>query len=641
MVQKRSIQRTPRELTKVVSESFKKTDDKLSNLIETLKPKSENDIHFYHVGLNLSTGSITWKDNTIAPSKSVQIEVTESELRNLEKQGKINNILHKEESNSILGIEYLTRSEISHITLEVKPTIQVPTIQPVEKGREPSKYQKAIFDYIKLLVNNDPRATQKHMVVEAVAGSGKTWTIEQATKLIPPSKSVCFLAFNTSIRDELKKRAPYYVKAMTLNGAGYSALREALKTHGKNISTVDSSNVMKILNTLFRDKYTNFTLQEIDNLKQPVIRLVSLYKATGMEVNNSSTESLMDEHGLASESDTSDITMLCSDVLNINRNILTNSWYGIDFDDQIWVTVTRNLPIVPYDYVFVDETQDLSYIQLELVMKMCKKGGSIIAVGDRNQSIYQFRGADSEAIPRIISTLNAKVFPLSITYRCPISHVKLAQQYVPEIEWATISNAGYNAIEGEVIYTTSDKVSDFAKEKDRIICRNNAPLVPVCFDLIRKGKQATIMGSDIGEGLIKLMETIKGDNLDDFMFRLTKWYESKKEKLEKKNKSIDKITDQYETLQVIAEDCEDIKCMVYKIQKIFSNKESAITLSTIHKAKGLEAETKENSIFVIKSHKGKSLMPSPYATTPKQIKQEHNLIYVAYTRGKNKMYIVG
>ncbi len=641
-------------------------EEKMNNIIDTL----DNTTYYVATINNLDIPLELF--GKIVPQKhpSEQIKITREKFNELKNQKYFYTEIVKDEPDGkkIIGIETIIKpADVTHhhelerilkeptsIKIIEQPEHEPESISPtprlstplIKKEREPSKYQKDIFNYITWLATNDRRVTHKHIVIEAVAGSGKTWTIEHATKLIPPSKTVVFLAFNVTIKDELAKRAPKHVTAMTLNGAGYQALRYALKMNGKHNLKPDNNNVKNILNSLFKDKYKHLSIEEIDVIKPVVNRLVSLYKATGLPVNLNTFEELQNKHALLSlfegDYDANNIISLVKDVMEINFNVLTNSWYGIDFDDQIWLPVIKNLPIEKYDFVFVDETQDLNATQLELVIKMCKKTGSIIAVGDRNQSIYQFRGADAEAIPHIIKRLNAKIFPLSISYRCPVSVTKLAQTLVPEIEYATIENAGYDAIEGEIINTTSQSLIELAKPKDRVICRNAAPLVHPCFELIKAGKKATILGREIGENLIKLMEEIKGHDIDDFMFRLNRWYENKSEKLTEKMQfeALDRLTDQYETLLVLSEDCESIECILHKIKTIFSEDKDSITFSTIHKAKGLEAETPENSIFIIMSHKGRQLIPSPYAKREEQLKQEMNLLYVAYTRAKNKLYLV-
>ena len=81
----------------------------------------------------------------------------------------------------------------------------------------PSKYQEAIFDWVK---NGKGSA-----MVEATAGSGKTSTIIASLKLVPMDKKVLLCAFNKLIAEELKKRVKIYpnVQATTMNGIGYQA----------------------------------------------------------------------------------------------------------------------------------------------------------------------------------------------------------------------------------------------------------------------------------------------------------------------------------------------------------------------------------------------------------------------------------
>ena len=86
-------------------------------------------------------------------------------------------------------------------------------------------------------------------------------------------------------------------------------------------------------------------------------------------------------------------------------------------------------------------------------------------------------------------------------------------------------------------------------------------------------------------------------------------------------------------LEVLSEDINTTEELVDKIKNMFSDKKTdGISLSTIHKAKGLEA----NNVFIV----CRSLMPSKSATQPWEIEQERNLMYVAYTRAKNKLSFI-
>jgi len=69
----------------------------------------------------------------------------------------------------------------------------------------------------------------------------------------------------------------------------------------------------------------------------------------------------------------------------------------IDFTDMVYWAVKWNLPVDQYQYVFTDEAQDLSPMQRRLVEKCLAPNGRIFVVGDKNQAIYSFAGADSDS----------------------------------------------------------------------------------------------------------------------------------------------------------------------------------------------------------------------------------------------------
>ena len=93
---------------------------------------------------------------------------------------------------------------------------------------KPTVYQQAVFDWIENGSGN--------LIIQAVAGSGKTTTIMQGLEKIPAGQDVVMLAFNRSIADELNKRIKRSkqkkganmanVQAFTQNGIGYRVLKK-------------------------------------------------------------------------------------------------------------------------------------------------------------------------------------------------------------------------------------------------------------------------------------------------------------------------------------------------------------------------------------------------------------------------------
>lgn len=251
--------------------------------------------------------------------------------------------------------------------------------------------------------------------------------------------------------------------------------------------------------------------------------------------------------------------------------------------------------------------------------------------------IYGFAGADINSFRNLTEFPNTIKLPLSVNYRCGKNIVTKAQKIVSHLE------AFESAIEGEVREESS--IKDI-QDGDMVLCRNTAPLVQLCLEFISKGRKATVKGSDIGANLINLVKKSKSRNLGsvwNFLENeLAKTYrklslryphESDQDLMEMPSYRL--LSEKITVLQIIADQSEtvtDSRTLISKIGQIFSEKVEGIMLSTIHKAKGLEAD----NVFIIE----KNLMPSKYAKKAWQKEQEQNLIYVAYTRPKKLLGFV-
>ena len=83
-----------------------------------------------------------------------------------------------------------------------------------------------------------------------------------------------------------------------------------------------------------------------------------------------------------------------------------NSKYIIDYCNQVWT-----------DF-YIDEAQDVSKIQFEIIRRIVKDGKQLVFIGDDDQCIYQWRGADPSIILNIGGYYDIKRFVLSTNYRC-------------------------------------------------------------------------------------------------------------------------------------------------------------------------------------------------------------------------------
>ena len=111
----------------------------------------------------------------------------------------------------------------------------------------------------------------------------------------------------------------------------------------------------------------------------------------------------------------------------------------VDFDDLLFLTVSlwREHPEIldsyqdHYQYIMVDEYQDTNAAQFELLSLLAAKYGNICAVGDDDQSIYGWRGADIRNILRFEDHFpNCRVIRLEQNYRSANNILKAANSVI-------------------------------------------------------------------------------------------------------------------------------------------------------------------------------------------------------------------
>jgi hypothetical protein len=229
---------------------------------------------------------------------------------------------------------------------------------------------------------------------------------------------------------------------------------------------------------------------------------------------------------------------------------------------------------------------------------------------------------------RLRDEWNMTELPLDVSYRCATSVIVEAQKIVGE---ATIK-AKPGADAGEVRDMTMEQMLTEVTEHDMILCRINAPLVPACLKLIKAGKTARIRGRDVGAMLSALVRRSKKATIPELIAWTIDWRDDRMDKARKARKSdsaIQAIEDQADTLVAIAEECSKVAEVLSKLSEIFDDKKIGITLSTVHKAKGLEA----NRVFLF----GPELLPAPWAKSAQEQEQERNISYVAVTRAMRSL----
>lgn len=480
-------------------------------------------------------------------------------------------------------------------------------------------FQIAIFNFIETMTG--------HCMVNACAGSGKTTTLIEIMKRA--TGKIIFLAFNKAIADHLKSKAPSNVNCSTLHSAGYSIIRSTI---GK--VNVDNYKIDKIMDTYIPLTVQQYMKQDektaIYNDRKVVKGLVALVKNNMIDYTSADQlADAADHYGI--EYDSKYLPYVKYIIETNNSKTST-----IDFDDMIYLPVVLKMKNKnKYDFVLVDEAQDLNKCQIELVLSLVNKNGRIVCVGDPKQSIYGFRGADTSAMSRMQTILDATELPLSVCYRCPTSHLDMARNIVPQIE--ARDNAPTGIIETINAKNFIDKVTK--ENNPLILSRTNAYMVGFALQMIAKGFKAVIKGRDFGAGLISLVKKLSKGNADLYAMidSLTEWKTVEYKKLDSRKaaqSAYDIIDDKVDTIIAVSEDCKNVQCIVDKLDKLFNDDSAAsFIFSSVHRAKGLEADT----VYNLTPH----LMPLIRKDQKDwELDQEYNIKYVALTRAKNKMVFV-
>lgn len=496
-------------------------------------------------------------------------------------------------------------------------------LNEIDFGFTPSPYQEKIFDFI---IHGNGNA-----VISAKAGSGKTSTCVTAIKLIKPKNKVMFLAFNKSIAEELSQKLKDYpnVEVRTSHGLGFAIIRKNVEGEVE----LDEFKYRRYVKSNISELTTidvTLTKKQLYNYIESICALVD-FARFNLAQTAEEVKSLAVKYDVPIFFDECDVVIK---VLEWGKTELNS----IDYPDMVWLPVelSMNARAFQKDFIFIDECQDQSLMSIELFLKCFKRGTRFIAVGDEKQCINTFCGSSEEAFQYMKDYPKTTQFDLPICYRCPKTVVELAKTLVPDIECRE------DAPKGDIIekcWTSS------LQSGDMVLCRSKAPLLKVYTKLLRKGIKCHIKGQDIGTNLKKLIEEVDIEELntnlksDGVFVRLyDNLFEIRNKLMESKGLDYQDATltnyitnsyDMIKALTVLAENYTTKTELLSHIDEIFDETREGVILSTIHKAKGLEAD----NVYILCN----SSMPSSLAKKEWEKNAEQNLIYVAYTRAKKKL----
>lgn len=502
-------------------------------------------------------------------------------------------------------------------------TMTMTTAQAVEVPEviHATDEQKAIWKYMADWRNG-------HLIVEAGAGVGKTYTMTQGLAKMSRGVPIINLCFNTKIDVEMRKR-------LAAVGAG--------DVHNRTYNSMGAMVLHKAFPEIkLRKKKLFWTVSDVlgDSVKWAtklaVIKAVGLAKSYYVRIGDTERIGELCERHQVQLPKTKKVQDKLFEAVweTIKRGLEDTT--GCDHDDQIYMPLMLDLPFPKYRLIGIDEAQDTNAMQWEMVERMMGPKTRVLAVGDQNQACYGFRGAGIDAIADIRKRLielsgedRVRVLTLTETQRCPLAVVKAANSIVPTLR------ASKRASMGMVSTRSSTQMHRQIATGDLVMCRTNAPLIEQALRTMVAGKRVKVQGRDeVGRNVEALIRQLAPANMRDLLERLDEWFNVQKSGLNylTQQQELEALQDRYQTLRILTEGLNTLQALQDRIDTLFadytaSDQPSDVVLfSSIHRAKGLEAPI----CWILKPE----LIPHPKAEQDWERQQERNLAYIAITRCK-------
>lgn len=479
--------------------------------------------------------------------------------------------------------------------------------------------QKAFYRWV---VQTPKSPKNQHGMLEAGAGCGKTTTLATAVNY-SNAERIMVLAFGRDIVKEMKKRITNpNARVVSAHSAGMRLVKDSW---GQHIRVLEDNERARTLTRMVTPSdmpkgvqnvvsYLHSKVREILPLVQGPEEIIELMWKFDIHSPEYAEYDWPDD-ALADYAHRA--------VLKAAERPLVMG-HGMDFSDMIFLPIRNGLMKDLCDELYVDEVQDMSPAQVQLMHGICPKG-RIVMVGDDNQAIYAWRGAASGGMGAMKAKMDPAVFPLTRTFRCAKAIVATANVYAPDL------TATDTAQEGVVRDLPMDKMMVEVAPGDFILSRTTRPLVKIAMKLLRDGKRARIAGRDMSKGLLRVVDKLVGQDDDvpvaEFLTRLASWREQQVDRYAESDtpQRAEQAMDQSDILRELADDAESLPALRAKMGIVFAEDGSGtdvIMCSTVHKAKGLERER----VYALQDtfQFGRS-------------KEENNIIYVAITRAKREL----
>ena len=368
-----------------------------------------------------------------------------------------------------------------------------------------------------------------------------------------------------------------------------------------------------------------------------------------------------------------------------NDDVVTTDLVTIrmGFIDQIYTPAYFGLKAHrTFDIVMCDEVQDLSILQGLLLAKLCHEHSGVVLVGDRNQSLYAFSGASAESMDSNKESFGCESMPMTVCFRGTHTIANDVKTLMGAIDGKESNYAKHSSPEwieswphGEPSQVIAPhQMTDMVEVGDMVLSRLSAPLAGAAMDVLKRGVPVRLGGGgsmeDRVRSLSKTLDTRSCNHLSDLnekveaylhatgkkkgvLTRLLTKYRNDKQAASKDQKYCEAV-DNCEAIKALfgryvdhkatgmtVDFCNDAKDDWIATLFGATSDEGFVVFSTIHRAKGLEADR----VFIITDRETTDndgeVTVTPCFMLPWSMnneverEQERNCVYVGITRAKS------
>lgn len=454
-------------------------------------------------------------------------------------------------------------------------------------------------------------------VVEAGAGTGKTSTIAQAARVSRATNGL-YLAYNKAIVEDSKGQLPDSVTSSTAHSLAYRAVGYQYR----HVLSQGALQGWQLAKSLGIRKWASGDCKLSGPAQASLARRTITHWARGTDLEIGAQHVIIPESITDAEIRDELREIILAHALRLWYRVGNPAQTSLRFDHDWYLKLFSMCgyngapPVLPYDLVLFDECQDADPV-ISLIFES-QPGCQRLAIGDSNQSIYQWRGARN-AIAKFREA-GAPMFPLSVSWRFGQIIADEANVWLDQLdaELRLTGNPGIESTIGPI-----DR-----NERHTVLSRTNAGVMETVIGAVRAGMPVAMVGcgsevKSLARGCVKLHEGSESDHPE--LIGFSSW-----DDLVNFAGSEECNNPTLRTLVRLSA-THGVSGLSTALHSCTTEKEAHVIASTAHKAKGRQwAQVKIGSDFAaVKPKKGVDQKEAERA--------EMRLSYVAVTRARKRL----